>query len=736
MGLNALGDEAMDNKESLSKIVSKVLNNEILLPDFQRKFVWVEEEKQRRLVASVLAKMPIGSILLLKADADDYVYKELGSKYKSTKKINGKAEFLLDGQQRITVLANVFSSVLFEVNKRPSDLVNETALKKRFFLKFQDWKSIPEYDTTRIKNVNEDIFGIKYLRFPYADASQEPDFLTEDIYDMLEVRSFNKKDKTHFNPYDSEDLNINAGLVKECVKEGYLIPLFLLTDKPQKSKNEQLLKSILKSYVDYVQQELLDKYDKCEDLESKKSFVRNVLQDEFYDMIDDLENADEFADQLEAQADNWKTKFVQYLKGCVNEINLNQIVVEESKRDRAIDIYENLNRGGISLSVFDLIMARVAKVYKDDFYQRIVDCIQTRPENGYPIDVIPSGVINYIHSYIKSEGYVASNQVFCVNNKGEINAEYIEAFLNVLSLKNSESVGFTVDCLKREKKLKLEAKFIDDNSDAVCRALDRAFYFFQTRCGIRSISLIHYRLMLVVVAYIFLEDKLFESKNVHDVLEAWYWSVIFSGNFDSDQNRNAIDHLKKLLSIVNYTDDRDSSLKWLQSMKDDVLNKKNFSDKALFLHENVSITDRVPKDFLRETVCQFYLAKTYPDILDANKRMHVYVAPFTTLEKHHIMPLGSVKKIGESTKKLRKDKQSILNSPVNFMYLLPETNSLILDMDLAKYQNNITNSCSQALGFVKNDLNNDADRLLWLKNRFEQMQGRIINEIEALIPQG
>lgn len=725
----------MDKKESLSKIVNKVLNNEILLPDFQRKFVWIDEEKQKRLVASVLAKMPIGSILLLKADADDYVYKELGSKYKSAKKIEGKAEFLLDGQQRITVLANVFSSVLFEVNKKPSDLVNETALKKRFFLKFQEWNDIPEYDTSQPASANGDIFGIKYLRFPYADVSQEPDFLTEDIYDMLEVRSFNKKDKTHFNPYDVEDLNINAGLVKECIAEGYLIPLFLLTDKLQKSKNEQLLKSILKSYVDYVQQELMDKYDKCTDSKSREKFVKNVLQDEFYDMIDDLEDEKEFEEQLAAQADNWKTKFVQYLKDCVNEINLNQIVVEESKRDRAIDIYENLNRGGISLSVFDLIMARVAKVYKDDFYQRIVDCIQTRPDNGYPVNVLPSGLVNYIQSYIQSNGYVSSNHMRCVNDKGEINTEYIEAFLNVLSLKNSESVGFTVDCLKREKKLKLEAKFIDDNSDAVCRALDRAFYFFQTRCGIRSISLVHYRLMIVVVAYIFLDDQLYESKTVHDVLEAWYWIVIFSGNFDTDQNRNAIEHLKKLLSIVNNTDNRAASLDWLQDMKKDVLNKKNFSDKTLFLYENVGITDRVPKDFLREVVCQFYLAKTYPDILDSNKRMHIFVEPYTSLEKHHIMPLGSVKKIGESTKELRKDKQLILNSPVNFMYLLPETNSLISDMDLAKYQSSITSSCGQALGFVKNDLSNDNDRKIWLNNRFDQMQGKIINEIDALMPQ-
>ncbi len=261
----------MENKkEGLSEIVNKILNNEILLPDFQRKFVWTEEEKQKRLIASVLAKMPIGSILLLKADANDYVYKELGSKYKSTKTITGKAEFLLDGQQRITVLANVFSSVLFEVNSKPADLVSETALKKRFFLKFPEYDEVPEYNTSETSTLSSDIFGIKYLRFPYADVEQEPDFLTEDIYDLLDVRSFNKRDKTCFNPYGSDDLNLNANLAKECIEAGHLIPLFLLTDKPQKSKNEQLIKVILKSYVIYVKQKLIDKYDAIGDKDEKK----------------------------------------------------------------------------------------------------------------------------------------------------------------------------------------------------------------------------------------------------------------------------------------------------------------------------------------------------------------------------------------------------------------------------------------------------------------------------------
>lgn len=55
------------NRESLEVTINKIKKNEILLPDFQRQFVWKEEEMQRKLVASVLTKMPIGSILLLKS---------------------------------------------------------------------------------------------------------------------------------------------------------------------------------------------------------------------------------------------------------------------------------------------------------------------------------------------------------------------------------------------------------------------------------------------------------------------------------------------------------------------------------------------------------------------------------------------------------------------------------------------------------------------------------------------
>ena len=60
-----LRERNMENKTDFNELVRKIDSKEILLPDFQRDFVWKDEEQQKSITASVLAKMPIGSILLL-----------------------------------------------------------------------------------------------------------------------------------------------------------------------------------------------------------------------------------------------------------------------------------------------------------------------------------------------------------------------------------------------------------------------------------------------------------------------------------------------------------------------------------------------------------------------------------------------------------------------------------------------------------------------------------------------
>lgn len=47
---------------NLRDIVDRISENTIVLPDFQRGFTWKENNRQKALLASVLTKLPIGTV--------------------------------------------------------------------------------------------------------------------------------------------------------------------------------------------------------------------------------------------------------------------------------------------------------------------------------------------------------------------------------------------------------------------------------------------------------------------------------------------------------------------------------------------------------------------------------------------------------------------------------------------------------------------------------------------------
>lgn len=102
----------MDEKTTseLKQIIKSIENEQILLPNFQREFTWRDEKMQIELVCSVLARMPVGSILLLKSTEREFGCRKIGLKVPAQKdEDNSEVQYLLDGQQRLTVLSNVFS---------------------------------------------------------------------------------------------------------------------------------------------------------------------------------------------------------------------------------------------------------------------------------------------------------------------------------------------------------------------------------------------------------------------------------------------------------------------------------------------------------------------------------------------------------------------------------------------------------------------------------------------------
>ena len=87
---------------NLRDIVDRISENTIVLPDFQRGFTWKENNRQKALLASVLTKLPIGTVLFLNVKTEDYGYKKIGKNERNIDNLEGKQEVkaLLDGHPK------------------------------------------------------------------------------------------------------------------------------------------------------------------------------------------------------------------------------------------------------------------------------------------------------------------------------------------------------------------------------------------------------------------------------------------------------------------------------------------------------------------------------------------------------------------------------------------------------------------------------------------------------------
>ena len=713
-------------EENLKSIIEEIMKNEIMLPDFQRQFDW-EIDKQKKLVASVLTKLPVGGILLLKANSTDYKSKRLGldPQIGVSGKAPSKTYFLLDGQQRMTCLTNVFSDVIQEASeKKVSRLASKQLLATRFYIRVDRWSPEIEDGSQR------DIFGIRSLEFRFdVSKDQEPDFLTADIIEKIECRSFSAgdyKDKPFMPCQKYKD-----SLDDYCFETDgcYLIPLFLLvsTSASDDKLRKKRLNSIINRITEQIKESISTYHTNLESGE-KESFALSVLSDP--DDIKDYKKSKDkdstFDEKLNDKADLWKGYFQAYLYSCVENLKLNKIEMPEGSRERAIDIYENMNMGGLSLSTLDLVAARVAKASHESLYERISNCLTEKRK--YNLSSIPVELLGKI-----PDDYNASRSIGAVDNR--INKSCSDLFLEVLGLycNNKDYNPEKAKCQfsKAAEILKLDENDINDNCEKVCVAIDRTFCFLKTRCGVQSLSDVNYKLMMRLIAYIFTNDKWYKNPSIHDKLEAWYWTAVFSGEYDKDQNDRFESNLKNMLESLTV---KSKGYDWIVSMEDSVLEKPYFSDCSFLLMEKAN-EDRVPKEHLGKYFCQFYLSRPYSDLITDKRKNDVFCD--RKLEKHHIIPLGSVAKIGESSNQLRKNKNHILNSPLNYVYISDLANGTISDKSLKEYEDAITPSAKSSLGIMKypkvKDLDDDDKIKEWLRDRHETIKGLIQNRINVLL---
>ena len=108
------------DKYSIHEICNSIKNQELILPDIQRKFVW-DERKIICLFDSIMRGYPINTLMFWKLDTRDVTYAETIGKTKfykfldnytkdadnendQVKTPSGKFDAVIDGQQRLTCL--------------------------------------------------------------------------------------------------------------------------------------------------------------------------------------------------------------------------------------------------------------------------------------------------------------------------------------------------------------------------------------------------------------------------------------------------------------------------------------------------------------------------------------------------------------------------------------------------------------------------------------------------------
>ncbi len=672
----------MSETIKLQNLIDEVTDKKLVLPDFQRKFVW-EQNDMYGLFSSVLCKMPFGSILTLESTDKEFSCKKLGAKPKECHEEieSGKQiEYLIDGQQRLTSLFAGFTTYYFSAFKDIPKKIAAPRLLEMYFIK------IPAEN-----NENSiDLFNAKKLSFDCNRENTENNYFSSEemkqIISSEKISKIIKERKTEVFDLESKaDLDSIASYCTNNVDGFYRIPLqFILCNKGK----------IFRTY-------------------------NKILEKIAISFSDESENSEDLREE-------WIDNVKKYLTKCLDELELNRIKVKNSDKSRAIDIYSNLNRGGVALNVFDLIMAKVGSVSKENFYDTLVGYIQS--EYSYPEPIKNNPIIQIAIP----NNYHATKIAEVLSDKDDITAEYVNNFLNVLSLyiAKIEKKDFSPDLIKQDKILNLDAKKIVSNSKKVCEALDRALFFFQTRCGIRKVSDINYKAQFAVVAYFFTDDDLFSDIRVHNFFEYWYWISLFAYMYPSNQNVMILNEIPYFSKYFESKFSDNSIFTRFKQYVEHIMDIPHYSDKSTIVMEHSAETETAPQAVFTKYVCQFYLTKGYKDFFDSNINLNFLYQD--TLQIHHLLPLGSdgSLKVGESTAKLRKDKFNKYNSPMNMLYITKSSNTTISDWDYNRYsQDDRISKIVNQLGCTTGFNINIED---FLSSRFDKFSSDVENRIEKL----
>ena len=687
---------------SIRKFFEQCDNDKMVLPDFQRDFVW-KTDRIKRLLSSFMLKLPIGSFLVLEGNDDDFKSRKICF---PTREIVPKEEclYLLDGQQRLSALKAVFDD-LYQSEEGWKTQFKDTysQLRYRWFIRV-----IPGEN-------EEDIFGWKNLCFPDWSYREPPQIL-----ELLEFKAIYKTtnlDKWYhpaYNPEkDGQPLSPNSlglDIAINAYNEGGLLPLYTLytsSNSSGKYLHERVLEQIAQHRIDELQALCTDgKEDICRILER--------VEPEIKSQIDNNETQKIQIAWLKLST-QWVADVQKYMESLLEQ-EQHVINLEANEIGRAISIFENINQGGTPLDVYDLVVAKAAHDGSlPSLTQRILDFISLNIDlpdsityrlngNGIPTkwnplsfkcidDNKPTGILKY--QFLNLLSILA----YCADNPENLKTEHI----------------------KKGKILGLKPEEINSNTQTTIKALARAFAFLQFRCGIVYLQDTPYELMILPIAYFLRKDEIWTNKKAVDRLEYWYWTSIFGGAYRQAQNDRTINDFKQLAAWTVQGED------FLASIYSSLMDYQGYSSKPVLMMKD---PDNSISGALYSAILQYALSQQPYDFLPgidlrlnpwdiaANRQFTFDGKQYDlSLQDHHIIPLFSATTIGKSSDEIRKDKSNALNSVLNRTYISAKANSLIWNRAPQDYMSDV-NSLSLyghcipvpfEANFARKDDENEAD---------------------------
>ncbi|TON46823.1 hypothetical protein, partial [Vibrio parahaemolyticus] len=395
----------------------------------------------------------------------------------------------------------------------------------------------------------------------------------------------------------------------------------------------------------------------------------------------------------------WKNNVSNYLiRDIFDDYKLNSLVTNDIRR--AIPIFCHLNDGGMKLDDFDLVSAKVAKSVAGDTSTYSLSSIIRS------MFIKPVTLCSSLQHASGASGGLYLNELDSLSDglpSGYL-SKAILAICTALARREIElEAGNDFEVKKKDTSsktlLSLDTEIIRKYIETATLAVQRAYSFLLIRCGVYNSNKLHYKLMIQPIAFIFAEDRFWNDAAVHKKVEFWYWTSAFSGRYLYDQSAVVIDDINQLYNWVANGEGQVILDREAQIFQDD-----KFASKELLMQR----LNEYPKEGIHNLILQYVLSvspsydlhatETKPlNAFRKNEQGDVVLWPANAsdgLNDHHIIPLGSVKGLGQKTEDIRQDPNHILNSPLNRVLISGAANNVISSMDPSRYfadipQNNI-----------------------------------------------